>query len=81
MKPLIQTYSPAQVSDLLGLPKSTILAAIDRGELPAIKFNRRVFRVTATDAAIWYSTKGGRLKSTTCTTATTPTPGEVARAS
>ena len=72
MKPLVQTYAPQQVSDLLGLPKSTILAAIDRGELPAIKFNRRVFRITATDAAIWYSSKGGRLKTTPTTPTTSP---------
>ena len=72
MKPLVTTYPPQQAADLLGLPKSTILAAIDRGELPAIKINRRVYRITATDCSIWWATKGGRLKSTTSTTPTTP---------
>lgn len=74
MQPLITTYSPQQVSDLLGVPKSTVLAAIDKGELPAIRWNRRVFRITATDAALWFALHGGRLKSTTSTTATTPPP-------
>ena len=75
MKPIITTYSPQQVSDLLGLPKSTVLAAIERDELPAIRFNARVYRITATDCAAWFSMKGGRLKSTTPTTPTTPTAG------
>lgn len=70
MKPLVTTYSPQQVSALLGLPKSTVLSAIERGELPAIRWNARVYRITATDAAAWYCTKGGRLKSTTSTTPT-----------
>jgi excisionase family DNA binding protein len=72
MKPLITTYSPQQVSDLLGLPKSTVLSAIERGELPAIRFNARVYRITAIDAGAWFAAKGGRLKSTTSTTPTTP---------
>lgn len=71
MKPLVTTYAPQQVADLLGLPKSSILAAIERDELPAIRINQRVYRVTATDCAIWWATKGGRLKSTTSTTPTT----------
>ena len=71
MKPLIITHSPQEVSELLGVPKSTILSAIERNELPAIRWNRRVFRVTAVDCALWYATKGGRLKSTTPTTAAT----------
>ena len=73
MKPLVTTYSPKQVADLLGLPKSTVLAAIERNELAAIRFNQRVYRVAAVDAAAWYATKGGRVKSTTPTTPTTPT--------
>jgi len=72
MKPIVATYKPQQVAELLGLPKSTILAAIERDELPAIRYNRRVYRVTATDAAAWYCMKGGKLKSTTPTTSTSP---------
>ena len=75
MKPLVTTYSPQQVADLLGLPKSTILAAIERDELPAIKFNARLYRITATDCAAWYAMKGGKLKSTTPPTVTTPQAG------
>lgn len=75
MKPLVTTYSPQQAADLLGLPKSTILAAIDRNELPAIKFNARLYRITATDCAAWFAMKGGRLRSTTPTTPTTPQAG------
>lgn len=71
MKPLIVTYSPQQAADLLGVPKSTVLAAVKAGELPVIRWNQRVFRVTATDAATWYASRGGRLKSTTPPTATT----------
>jgi excisionase family DNA binding protein len=73
MNPLVITYAPKQVSDLLGLPKSTVLAAIERAELPAIRFNARVYRITALDAAVWYASKGGRLKSTTSATPTSPT--------
>jgi excisionase family DNA binding protein len=65
MNPLVIAYSPKQVSDLLGLPKSTVLAAIERAELPAIRYNARVYRITAIDVAVWYASKGGRLKSTT----------------
>jgi excisionase family DNA binding protein len=71
MKPLVTTYKPQQAADLLGLPKSTILAAIERGELPAMRFNARVYRITAVDCAAWYASKGGRLKSTTPATPTT----------
>ena len=72
MKPLISTYPPAQAAELLGIPKSSILAAIKSGALPCIRYNRRCFRVTAVDLAAWYASAGGRLKhSTTCTTSTT----------
>jgi excisionase family DNA binding protein len=73
MNPLVISHSPKQVSALLGLPKSTVLAAIERDELHAIRFNARVYRITATDAALWYASKGGRLKSTTSATPTSPT--------
>ena len=73
MKPLVTTYSPQQVADLLGLPKSTVLGAIERNELAAIRFNQRVYRITAVDCSAWYAARGGRVKSTTPTTPTTPT--------
>jgi excisionase family DNA binding protein len=77
MQPLVKTYSPQQVSDLLGVPKSTVLRAIELDELPALRWNSRVFRITATDAAAWYASKGGRVKSTTPTTPTTLSCGTV----
>ncbi len=69
MSPIVTTYSPQQAADLLGIPKSTILAAIERDELPAIRWNSRVYRITAIDAALFYASRGGRLRSTT-----SPTP-------
>ena len=73
MKPLIATYAPSKAAALLGIPKSSILAAVKAGVLPCIRWNRRTFRITATDLAIWYASKGGRLRnSTTCTSPTTP---------
>jgi excisionase family DNA binding protein len=74
MKPILTTYSPQAVADLLGLPKSTVLAAIEKGELPAIRYNARVIRITAVDSAAWFASKGGRLRSTTSASATTPPP-------
>ena len=70
LKPLVATYSPKQAAALLGFQKSTILAAIDKGELPAIRANARVIRITATDAAAWYAVKGGKLKATPATSTT-----------
>lgn len=58
----IKTYSPAGVADFLGVSKKTILAAIKSGALPAVRYNGRVYRITATDAAIYYAARGGKLK-------------------
>ena len=63
MQPIITTYPPAQAAELLGIPKSSILAAVKSGVLPCIRWNRRTFRITATDLAIWYASKGGMLRS------------------
>ena len=72
MQPIITTYAPSKAAALLGIPKSSILAAVKTGVLPCIRWNRRTYRITATDLAIWYASKGGRLRnSTTSTTATT----------
>ena len=75
MKPLVKTYSPQEVADQLGMSKATILAAVNAGELPAIRPNQRVIRITATDAALWYASIGGRLKPTTPATLPTLTDG------
>lgn len=72
MNPIVKTYSPQEVADLLGLSKATILGAVKTGELPAIRYNARVFRVAAVDCAAWYALRGGRLRSTTSTTPITP---------
>jgi excisionase family DNA binding protein len=77
-RPLVVSYSPQEAADLLGIPKSTVLTAIERDELPAIRYNARVFRITATDCAAWYASRGGRMKSTTSTSPTTTPPGAVA---
>lgn len=75
MRTIVETYSPKKTADMLGIPVSTIRAAVHSGELPAIRYNQRVWRITAVDAAAWYATKGGRIRSTTSTTPTTsPAP-------
>lgn len=72
----IKTYTPAGVAKFLGVSKKTILAAIKSGALPAVRYNERVIRITATDCAVWYAARGGKLKAgatgTTGTTGTSP---------
>lgn len=55
-------HTPAQAADFFGLSKKTILRAIKTGELAAIKYNSKVFRIMSVDGAAWYAAKGGRLK-------------------
>jgi excisionase family DNA binding protein len=57
-----QYYSPESAAEFFGLSKKTVLRAIRTGELPSIRYNKRVFRILAIDASCWYAGHGGRLK-------------------
>ena len=57
MKTTYKIHTVQEVAQILGLPKKTILRAIKTNELPCIKINQRVFRVSAIDASVWYLSK------------------------
>jgi len=63
-------HSPREVAALLGLSTKTVRRAIVSKELPCVIYNRRVWRISAIDAALWYASRGGRVstKSTSGTT-------------
>ncbi len=41
-KPARQTYTVAEVSQLLGIPIRTVYDVISRGDFPSMRFGRRV---------------------------------------
>lgn len=57
MKQTYKTHSPAETAEILGLSKKTIYRAIKIGELPVIRINARVIRISAIDSALWFATK------------------------
>lgn len=65
-------HSPAEAADLLGISVRTIRRAVLAGELPAVRYNRRVWRISAVDCAAWYAVKGGRLSTSGKTITTSP---------
>ena len=69
MKPRFHT--PNEAADLLGISKRTLRRAVEAGELPCVKYNRRTWRFSAVDLGLWYASRDGRL-STTGTKATKP---------
>lgn len=48
-----QSYSPGECAVACGIPRRTVLRAIRAGELPALRFNARVVRVTRRDLLAW----------------------------
>jgi excisionase family DNA binding protein len=67
MKPIF--HSPSEAAEMLGLSVRTLRRAVNAGELPAIRYNSRVWRFSAVDLAAWFAKRGGRL-STSGTTRT-----------
>lgn len=41
--------SPAQVAEFLGISSDSVLRAVARGDLPAVKLSARVIRIARTD--------------------------------
>lgn len=67
-----KTYSPGECAVTCGVPTRTILTAIRKGELPAVRFNARVLRIARSDLLAW------RIRCTeqippACTSRTSPT--------
>ncbi|RYD17969.1 MAG: DNA-binding protein [Verrucomicrobiaceae bacterium] len=61
----IQTRTPGEIALKYGLSLKTIYRAVQAGDLPCLRINRRVFRITDVDAALWYLAKGMSTTSTT----------------
>jgi excisionase family DNA binding protein len=62
-------FSPGEVAALAGIPVKTVRGAIDRGELPVMRYNSRVWRIARADVVKWQaarlSTPTGRRQGTT----------------
>lgn len=49
----VRMFTPGDVSLRTGMPVKTVLAAIRRGELGALRANRQVIRISEGDLARW----------------------------
>jgi excisionase family DNA binding protein len=45
--------SPGEIAALLGISTRTILEAIRRGELPAIRYSRKTLMISTAEALAW----------------------------
>lgn len=54
MNPPPKSYSPKQLAELWSCHRKTILRAIRRGDLPAVKIGPQTVRVMAVDAGVYY---------------------------
>lgn len=52
----LKSYTPAELAEELKVPKRTVLRAIIRKELKAIRYSPAVIRVLVTDAQEWINT-------------------------
>ncbi|MES2920191.1 MAG: helix-turn-helix domain-containing protein [Verrucomicrobiota bacterium] len=60
-----KTNTPCEVAGKYGLSMKTIYRAVKAGELPCVRINARVFRITEVDAAAWWLLKGMSTSGTT----------------
>jgi excisionase family DNA binding protein len=49
--------APSEVADLLGVSHDTVLRAVARGELPAIRLGARLVRIARTDVDAWLAAR------------------------
>ena len=52
----IKTYTPKELAEEIKVPKRTVLRAIMRKELKAVRFSPCVIRILITDAQQWIET-------------------------
>jgi excisionase family DNA binding protein len=57
----IKWLSPHTLAQRWGVHKETILRLVRSGELPAHKVNRRVYRISETDASVVYLQRYAKL--------------------
>lgn len=54
-------FSPQELADFWGVSRRTILRAIRRGDLPAVRIGPQSIRITRVDAAAYYARKSSGL--------------------
>ena len=54
-------HSPADLAALWGVSRKTVLRAIRRGDLPAVRVGPQCIRVTPVDAAAFYAARSSGL--------------------